>query len=157
MPKQPDLFAKPKTRKRKAPGKPAPERLTPPEMRRLHEWAERVCPWIRREALDSFDSIESHVEEILEYWQGRGDLRPEWLKTIQNRIRTVERDRLKRMAKDGHDGARQALLDPSGWAKAYDARRRATSEAKQQFGEGGLIEPAGGRVIRLDKKRGDGA
>ncbi len=151
MPDQSDLFPDIPIRKQR--GRPAPDQLTPPQMRELEEWAERVVPWLKREALESFDSVDSYVEEILEYWQGRGDVRSGWLATIKNRIRTVERDRLKRMARAGSEGARQALQAPLSWAKTHDSRARASRSASVPTTPTGLMRPAGGDLIRLGDRR----
>ena len=148
---QPPLFAEPAKPKRKTRTRP-PESLTPPQMVRIQEWAERVVPWLRREALESFESVESYVEECLEYWQGRGDLRPDWVLTIQHRIRTQERRRLSQMAKAGSQSARDALHDPEAWARSYDVRAKAAAGASQPFGPK-FLDPAGGKVIQLDSTR----
>ena len=154
MPDQPDLFAEPKPA-RKKPGTHAPDKLTPPQIRKVEDWAERTVPWLRREALESFESLESYVEEITEWWQGEGRPKADWVKTIQNRIRKVERRRLTDLAKNGSQSARQALRDPIAWAKAYDARAKASTEAARATGPDEPIRPKGGAaVVQLGARRG---
>ncbi len=146
-PDQPPLFADPPKPKRKTRTRP-PEKLTAVQMVRIQEWAERVVPWLRREALESFESVETYVEECLEYWQGRGDLRPDWLLTIQHRIRVEERRRLSQMAKAGSQSAKAALHDPAAWAEAYDLRAKAATGAAKSFGPD-FVTPRGADVIQL--------
>lgn len=154
MPDQPDLFAEPKPA-RKKPGTHAPDKLTPPQIRKLEDWAEQKVPWLRREALDSFEGLASYVEEILEFWQAKGTLWVNWRLVIQNRIRFKERERLEKMARAGSQSARQALRDPIAWAKAYDARAKASMEAARATGPDEPIRPKGGAaVVQLGARRG---
>lgn len=154
MPKQPDLFPKPKPARKKA-GTHAPDKLTPPQVRALEDWAELKVPWLRRKALDSFENLYSYIEEITEWWQGEGRPKANWVKTIQNRIRKVERKRVADLARGGSESARRALDDPIAWAKAYDARARASKQAARASGPADPIRPTGGgEVVRLGERRG---
>ncbi len=153
MPSQPDLFGKRKA-KRKKRGTPAPETLSVPEIRRLEDWAEGNVPWLRREALESFENLGTYVEECLLYWRGRGDLRARWPQTIMARILRVERKRVTKLAQEGSDSARQALKDPQAWARAYDRRSRASRAAGAAWTPEGTIRPkGGGEVIQLGDRR----
>lgn len=153
MGKQPPLFDSPKPRARKRRGTRAPDTLTPPELKQIQEWAELTVPWLRREALDSFESVESYVEEILDYWRGDGGVKADWVATIRNRIRTKERGRLARLAKDGSGSAAKALRDPEAWAASYDARRKAIASVDVAIGPDQPISPPGGRVISIQSRR----
>ncbi len=126
--------------------------LTPPQMRALEEWAEKAVPWIRREALGSFTTLEAHVEECLDWWRADGRKKLDWPATIRNRIRQVERRRLERMARLGDEGAALALRRPIDWAKRYDAKARQSAPLAASGGDGGLIRPGGGNVIAIAPK-----
>jgi hypothetical protein len=153
MPKQRPLFGEPK-KLRKAPGRPAPDGLTPPELRSLHDWAELNCPWLRREALESFERVETYVEEILDWWRGDGGLKSDWVATIRNRIRVVERTRLAELAKRGNNSARQALRSPIAWAAEYD-RQQAASERVANLSAPAHLDPGGGgEIVHLGDRRG---
>ncbi len=145
-----DLFPSSLPRARTKRRTTAPEALTPPQIKRIEDWAERRVPWLKREALDSFESVESYVEEILDWWRGEGGLKADWVATVRNRIEVMERRRLAKMAKEGHELARQALRHPEAWATAYDARRRAVESATTVVGdEGGLVKPQGAAIFQL--------
>ena len=122
-------------------------------MRALEDWAEATVPWIRREALDSFVPLLAHVAEILEWWQGEGKLKTNWVKTVQNRIRTQEQRRLVRLAQAGRPDARVALRDPTTWAVVFDARARAAKAAGIQLPEPEVLRPTGGKVVSLGRQR----
>lgn len=127
----------------------APEELTPPQIRAIHAWAERAVPWVSRGAFDSFTTVEGYIEEVLEWWAGAGRMRKNWAKTIQNRIRTKERERLERMARSGNESAGLALRQPEEWARRYDRKTRATAHIGAG-GVDGLIRPeGGGKVIQF--------
>jgi len=128
----------------------APETLSPPEIRQIHGWAEKTIPWVSRGAFESFTTLDQYIEEVLEWWGGEGGKKMGWVKTIQNRIRTVERGRLARIAARGNDEAAAALRQPREWALLYDRKARATAIVVASSDEGGkLIRPEGGQVIRL--------
>lgn len=152
MPKRTDesqgqLFGPPKRGKSLA-----PESLPEREMVALREWAERTVPWISRGAFESFTTLEQHVEEVLEWWAGAGRMRSDWRRTIQNRVRKVERDRLERMARAGNQDARLALRAPEEWARRYDRSMRETAVLSSPVdSDGGLIRPRGGKVVSLRK------
>jgi hypothetical protein len=145
-----DLFPSSLPRARTKRRTMAPEALTPPQLKRLEDWAERRVPWLKREALDSFENLESYVEEILDWWRGEGGLKADWLATVRNRIEVMERRRLAKLATDGNEAARQALRHPEAWAVAYDSRRRIVEAATTVVGlEGDTLKPKGAQVIRL--------
>ena len=152
MPRQPPLFGEPKRAQKKR-GTPAPDSLTPPQMRALGEWSECAVPWLRREALESFENLSSYVEEILDWWKGDGGLKADWPATIRNRIRNAERRRLTELAKSGNEGAKAALRDPIAWAEAYDATDRAAKQAARAFGPKHLDPGGGGEVVHLGEHR----
>lgn len=152
MPTQRQLFGPKRPRKKR--GTPAPESLTRPEIRRLEEWAELHCPWLRREALESFESVESYAEEVLEWWRGDGGLKANWVATIENRIRVVERSRLAGLAKSGNMGARHALRNASEWAREYDAREAASRRVALIAAPENLDPGGGGEIVRLGDRRG---
>jgi hypothetical protein len=128
----------------------APTELTPPQLQRIHAWAEQKVPWVSRGAFESYTTVEAHVEEILEWWDGAGKMKRKWVSTIQNRIRKVERLRLERLARSGSQEAVLALRQPAEWARRYDRKLRATQAVQAVTTEGeGLIRPAGGKVLRL--------
>ncbi len=145
-----DLFPSSLPRGRKKRRTLAPEALTQPQLKRLEDWAERRVPWLKREALDSFENLESYVEEILDWWRGEGGLKADWLATVRNRIEVMERRRLAKMATEGHEAARQALRHPEVWAIAYDSRRKAVEAATTIVGsESDTLAPKGAKVIQL--------
>lgn len=148
---QTDLF-EPDDGKRKRRSR-APEFLSPPQHKRLAEWAEMTVPWLSRGAFGTFETLDSQVAECLEYWRGRGDLRADWVATIQNRIRTVERRGLTYLARRGDEAAGKALRDPVAWAQEFD--RRAALDASVTNAP---FEPAddtveGGQVLSLEAHR----
>ncbi len=153
MADQNDLFDEPKST-RKKPGTRAPDQLSKPQMLRLHEWAETTVPWIRREALDSFESIDSYVEVALDHFRGTGVVKADWLATVRNWIRKDEKRRLSWMIRDGNDSARRALRDPVRWAIDYDRRLKilaASDAAAAKPAES--IGATGGRVVSLLSRR----
>lgn len=127
----------------------APEQLAPPQIRAMHAWAEKTVPWVSRGAFDSMTTLEQHVEECLEWWQGEGRRKKRWVQTIQNRIRTVERRRLERLARSGNEEARLALRQPEEWARRYDRKVRAVEAVSNTQGGEGLLRPTGGTVISI--------
>jgi hypothetical protein len=154
MTEQPGLFPEPKRAQKKR-GTAAPESLTTPQRRDLEDWAERVVPWLSREALDSFENLESYTEEILEWWRGEGGLKVNWVATIQNRIRTAERRRLADMARHGSEGARLALRSAESWKRTHDARAVAAKAAAEESAPEYLNPGGGGEVYHLGDLRGD--
>ena len=125
----------------------APKELNPRQRKRLEEWAERTVPWLRRAALDSFETLDSYVEETLEFWHANGKLKADWVATIENRIRQGERPRLKSLAMRGNEEAAFALRDPIAWAQRFD--RRARSRPKTVSPSNSIFRPSGGNVIHL--------
>jgi len=143
-----DLFAD--TAAAKPRGKTfAPETLTPPQIKRIHGWAEKTVPWVSRGAFDSFTTVDQYIEETLEWWDGEGRKKKKWSSTIQNRIRTKERARLTRLAQQGSEEAVLALRSPAEWATRYDRKARAVAIVGASSEGGELIRPAGGKVIQL--------
>lgn len=126
----------------------APESLTPQQEKKIRDWAERIVPWVSRGAFDSFTTIDSFVDEVLEWWGGAGRRKSDWVKTIQTRIRKLERDRLAVLAKRGNEDAKLALRDPGEWARRYDRKQQATRFVSSSGGED-LISPMGGTVLKL--------
>jgi hypothetical protein len=154
MPKQqPQLFRSRRSAKKRR-GTRAPDNLTPPQLKQLEEWAEVHCPWLRREALESFERVETYVEEALDYWRGDGGVKADWVATCRNRIRTAERRRLGRMAAKGSAEAAVALRDPVAWAERYDQLQKAAKLAAQQPEEDATpFDLQGGKVLSLDARR----
>jgi hypothetical protein len=150
MTDQPDLFP---GRRAKQRGTSAPDGLTTRQLKALSEWAEEKVPWLSREVLESFESVESYVEECLDWWRGDGGLKVDWVATVRNRIRTKERGRLAKLARMGNTSAAQALRDPRGWADAFDARARATSIVATWEPADEIIPTGGGQVIELEGRR----
>lgn len=143
-----DLFAD--TAAAKPRGKTfAPETLSPPQIKRIHAWAERAVPWVSRGAFDAFTTIDQYIEETLEWWDGAGKQRRKWVSVTQNRIRKVERARLARLARAGSEEAVLALRQPVEWATRYDRKARAVAIVGASSEGGELIRPAGGKVIQL--------
>lgn len=143
-----DLFAD--TAAAKPRGKTfAPETLTPPQVKRIHDWAERVVPWVSRGAFASMTTVDAYIEETLEWWDGEGRKKKKWTSTIQNRIRTLERARLTRIAQGGSEDAVLALREPVEWAARYDRKAKAVAIVGASSEGGELIRPAGGNVIHL--------
>ncbi len=128
----------------------APKEFSPPQMRHIEDWAERTVPWVSRGALEADETIPSYVEEALDYWLSSGRLKADWIRTVQNRIRHVERDRLRRLVRIGNDSARRALRDPSGWALDYDTKAKLKPVVSSEGST--LIRPVGGRVIHLGRQ-----
>jgi hypothetical protein len=143
-----DLFAD--TAAEKPRGKTfAPETLSPPQIKRIHAWAEKTVPWVSRGAFDSFTTVDQYIEETLEWWDGAGKQRRKWVSVTQNRIRKVERARLTRLAQQGSEEAAMALRTPTEWATRYDRKARAVAIVGASSEGGELIRPAGGKVIQL--------
>lgn len=127
----------------------APESLNPAQMKRLEAWAEQTLPWISRGALGALTPLNWYADETLEYWRAKGTLRPDWVATIQVRIRQVELRRLQALAASGNEGARLALRSPAEWARSFDRLARLAPERSEI--ESQTFRPSGGRVIHLRK------
>ena len=102
----------------------APESLNHAEHRKLSLWAEERVPWVSRGALDSLTPLDEYVDACLSHFQSKKSRRPGWLGTIKNWIRSDERERLRRMALGGNEGARLALRDPKAWRLQFDRAER---------------------------------
>jgi hypothetical protein len=131
----------------------APPDLKPAQLRVLEAWAERTVPWISRGAFESYTTLESHVEEVLEWWDGAGRMKRNWVSTIRNRIRQIERRRLERIANRGSEDARLALRQPQEWARRYDRKLARVAAHQSAPTTESMIRPAGGRVIHLSAPR----
>ncbi len=127
----------------------APEALSPPQIKRIHAWAERCVPWVSRGAFSSFTTVDQYIEETLEWWDGSGIQRRKWVSVTQNRIRKMERAKLTRLAQAGSEDAVMALREPVAWAARYDRKARAVAIVGASSEGGELIRPAGGKVIHL--------
>lgn len=125
----------------------APEQLNPAQMKHLERWAEATVPWIARGALGSVLPLEWHIAETLEYWRSTGTLRPDWVATIQVRIRQVEH---RRLAQLGTESAKLALRSPLEWARGFD--RLARLKPQNLETEQSLPRPSGGKLIHLRKE-----
>lgn len=134
----------------KAPQRRAPDALNSAEMKRLMEWAEAVVPWISREALGSFQTVDSYTQETLEYWQGSGKTKANWVATIMNRIRTQERYRLERLVRDGSKSAELALRAPDRWRDQFEQHKALKPETLPQDPTEPL-RPTGGHIIQLQR------
>lgn len=128
----------------------APDELNPAQMKRLETWAEATVPWVSRGALGAVTPLEWYVNETLEYWRSNGAIRPDWVATIQVRIRQVEQRRLASLAAQGNAGARLALRSPKEWALSFD--RLARLKPQKSESEELLPRPAGGKLIHLRKE-----
>lgn len=151
---QGDLF--PATSQKKGRQTRAPDELAPPQILRLEEWAERVVPWVSRGALGSYGGLHDMIDECLEWWRGSGGTKANWVGTIQNRIRTVERDRergrVTKMAAAGSEDAKLALRDPAAWAARYDVKAKEVARMTASTGTSTeLLRPEGGTALRLIK------
>lgn len=126
----------------------APEHLTPPQIKEIEEWAERMVPWVSRGAFEAFTPVDDYIEEVLTYWASTGRMRLNWAATVKTRIRTVERRRVESLARRGSEEAKLALRAPTEWARRYDRKVIAVSRISSKLGEG-LIRPSGGTALRL--------
>lgn len=130
----------------------APDQLTPHQTKALHAWAEKTVPWVTRGAFESYTTLDDYVDEILEWWQADGGLKLDWLKTIQNRIRKLERGRVERLARSGSESAKLALRRPEVWAREHDRRARSASHVGMAS-DPGLIRPSGGQVLSINRRQ----
>lgn len=106
---------------------PAPDALDPIEWNGLRRWAEQTVPWVTRGAFGSLRSLESYVEEVLDWGRSNGRLKTSWPATVRNWIRRDEFQRLERLARAGNVGASEALRDPVAWRAAWDSKVQAAA------------------------------
>lgn len=135
------------TSQKNSPRKRAPETLNPSEQKRLEDWAERVVPWMSREALECFETLDNYSAETLEWWASNGKTKANWVSTIMNRVRNRERSRLTRMARDGNKDAALALRSPTEWRDRFETALKLKPSASAETPA--LVRPKGGRVLDI--------
>lgn len=106
--------------------RPVPDALSPEEMAELRRWAEERVPWLSRAAFGSVRTLESYVEEVLDWGRANGRSKASWVATCRNWIRRDEFERLERLARNGTTRALGALRDPKRWREEWDAKVAAT-------------------------------
>ncbi len=104
-----------RSRPRKKPETPPPDRLDPEAMAKLRDWLEGNSWWWFEPRL------ELSVARCLEHWRGKGETRVDWVASCRTWIgRDVER-----LLEPRHDEEREALREQA--ERRLDARDRAKS------------------------------